>query len=168
MSDDALPTAQAPVVTRPVRRGRLLATLSRTTFIEYRVIFADTDQMGMLYHGRYLDVVERGRNEYLRASGMTYGEIEAQGFVLPIIDAHCQYKASAVFDDLLIVETTMTEVSRLKVNFSYRIVRQDPTGETVILRATTTHASLDKNHRPQRVPEQFLERLIALEPGGIT
>src|SRR5574344_2807261 len=69
--------------------------------IEYRVPYADTDQMGVVYYGNYLTFFERARNELMRACGYTYKECEAEGWMLPVTHAEVDYKRPAKYDDLL-------------------------------------------------------------------
>lgn len=69
--------------------------------IEYRVPYADTDQMGVVYYGNYLALFERARNELMRACGYTYKECEAEGFMLPVTHAEVDYRRPAKYDDLL-------------------------------------------------------------------
>jgi len=69
--------------------------------ITYRVPYADTDQMRVVYYANYLTLFERARNELMRACGFTYRELEAEGFALPVLEAHVNYRAPATYDDLL-------------------------------------------------------------------
>ena len=69
--------------------------------VEYRVPYADTDQMGVVYYGNYLTFFERARNELMRAAGYTYQRCEAEGFLLPVIHAEVDYRSPAKYDDML-------------------------------------------------------------------
>ena len=71
------------------------------TVLKYRVPYADTDQMGVVYYANYFEYFERFRNEILRDAGYTYLELEKEGIAMPVIEAVCHYKASAKYDDLL-------------------------------------------------------------------
>ena len=86
-----------------------------------RVRYSETDKMGVAYHGRYLDWFEVGRNEYCRQSGKSYLEWEAEGIMLPVVEAHCRYKSSLLYDDEALIETTVTKLTRVSVEFSYRV-----------------------------------------------
>ena len=89
----------------------------------YRVIYGDTDQMGVVYYGNFLRFLEHGRNEYIRAKGIRYKDIEAQHRIyLPVVEAHVNYRRSARYDDLLRIETTLLEAKRVTLRFGYRIV----------------------------------------------
>lgn len=90
-----------------------------------RVRYSETDKMGVAYHGRYLDWFEVGRNEYCRQSGKAYKEWEAEGVMLPVVEAHCRYKSSLLYDDEALIETRISKLTRVSVEFSYRILHKD-------------------------------------------
>ena len=120
----------------------------------YRVIYGDTDQMGIVYYANYLRFFERGRCEWLREFGVPYSEIEAAGFMLPVIEANTKYVRPAKFDDEIFVETTLAHSSRVRVTFHYQIFRQDSDGDDVLLaHGTTVHACLRATGRPVRATE---------------
>lgn len=127
---------------------------------ETRVIYGDTDQMGVVYYANYFRFFEKGRCEALRACGVSYADVEQNGFILPVVDAQCSYKVPARFDDLLVIATEITRMTRIKVEFAYRIFKKNDDGtETLLAIGTTTHASLDKSMRPARIPADFVERM---------
>lgn len=126
----------------------------------YRVIYGDTDQMGVVYYANYFALFERGRCELMRDAGISYGDIEAQGFILPVVDAQCRYRLPARFDDLLLIETQVVKVGRVKVEFVFRILRDDDEKRLVLAEGTTTHGALTKNLRPARIPPEFADRLL--------
>src|SRR5262245_43038816 len=108
--------------------------------LEIRVIYGDTDQMGVVYYANYLRYFEAGRNEYLRARGARYRDIEAEHRVyLPVVEAQVSYKQPARFDDLLVLETTLARLGRASARFEYRVVR----GEVLIAVGHTVHACVD-------------------------
>jgi acyl-CoA thioester hydrolase len=122
----------------------------------YRVIYGDTDQMGVVYYGNYLRFFEAGRNEFIRAKGLRYRDFEESfGLMLPVVDAQVSYRAPARYDDLLTVETSLAEVRRASARFAYRIVRE---GE-VVATGHTVHACVDREGRVQRMPRELVERL---------
>jgi acyl-CoA thioester hydrolase len=123
---------------------------------EIRVIYGDTDQMGVVYYANYLRFFEAGRNEFIRAKGLTYRVFEAEEkLALPVVEAHVAYRTPARYDDLLLVETALAEVRRASARFQYRVVR----GEEVIATGHTVHACIGLDGRPQRMPRALLERL---------
>lgn len=117
-----------------------------------RVRYADTDQMGVVYYANYLVWFEVARTDLLRASGWTYKEMEEEGFALPVIAAHCEYRHSARYDDVIDIHATGTLLSPVRVRFTYSVVR---TADGVMLAdGYTEHASLDPTGRPRRLPER--------------
>jgi acyl-CoA thioester hydrolase len=127
-----------------------------------RVRYAETDTMGVAYYANYFVWFEVGRTDLLRMSGWSYREMEQDGCALPVIDAHCEYKVSAVYDDELEVRTTCRMVSPVRMEFLYVVVRERD-GKTLAT-GRTVHAALDREGRPRRLPERvralFEEREI--------
>ena len=115
-----------------------------------RVRYADTDRMGVAYHSNYLVWFEVGRTEWLREAGWTYREMEESGMSLPVIEAHCEYRQSARYDDELEIRTTGTLLSPIRLEFAYEIVR--PADAAAIAAGRTMHASLDRDGKPCRLP----------------
>ena len=123
----------------------------------FRVRYAETDQMGVVYHGNYAQYLEMGRVEWLRALGITYKSMEDDGIMLPVISLHIDYKKSALYDDLLTVETSLKSRPLVKIAFDYRIFNESgellATGHTVL-------AFMDKNTgKPIKCPDYILEKL---------
>lgn len=123
------------------------------TLSTYRVIYGDTDQMGVVYYANYLALFERGRCEYMRERAFDYGAFEREGFMLPVVQAHAKYKLPAKFDDLLVIDANITDASRITATFSYTIARDDVGGRTVLCEGKTVHACLSREGRPVRWPE---------------
>lgn len=121
----------------------------------FRVRYADTDQMGVAYHGNYLRWFEVGRAEMIRALGMSYREVEERGVRLPVLEARCRYVRAARYDDLLRVESTLAGVGRASVRFTYRVVRE--TDGELLASGETEHCFLDREGRPVRPPPWLLE-----------
>jgi acyl-CoA thioester hydrolase len=117
-----------------------------------RVRYADTDQMGVVYHANYFVWFEVGRTDLLRAAGWTYREMEAEGLSLPVIEAHCDYKQPARYDDELDVRTTGALMSPVRVAFSYEVVR--PADGELLAIGRTVHATIDRTGRLCRLPDR--------------
>jgi acyl-CoA thioester hydrolase len=125
-----------------------------------RVIYGDTDQMGVVYYANYLRYFEAGRTEFIRAKGMTYRDFEeTYRLRLPVAEASVSYRSPARYDDLLDVEVSLTEVRRASARFDYRIVR----GGELVVAGHTLHACVDLEGRMERMPQALLERLTAGE-----
>jgi acyl-CoA thioester hydrolase len=129
--------------------------------MEIRVIYGDTDQMGVVYYGNYLRYFEASRNEFIRAKGLRYRDFEeAFGLVLPVVEAAVQYRQPARYDDLITVEIALAEARRASARFTYRILR----GEELLATGHTVHACVDRAGRVRRMPRELLDRLGAGEP----
>ena len=122
-----------------------------------RVRYADTDQMGMAYHGNYARWFEVGRTEMLRAQGMSYREVEQAGIRMPVLEVLCRYLKPARYDDELVIETVLAELGRASLCFEYRVMRRVD-GE-VLACGMTRHCFLDPAGRPVRPPAFFAELL---------
>ena len=123
---------------------------------EVRVIYGDTDQMGVVYYANYLRFFEAGRNEFIRARGLRYRDFEQRfGLLLPVAEAGVKYVEAARYDDLLSVETTLAEVRRASVRFQYQLLREG------VLLATgfTLHACVDGDGRICKLPADLVRRL---------
>lgn len=121
-----------------------------------RVIYGDTDQMGMVYYANYLRFFEAGRNEYLRAKGARYRDVEVEYQIhLPVVEAHVSYKQPARYDDELVIETTLGKLGGASARFDYRITRD---GE-VLVTGHTVHACIGHGGRVQRLPAPLVARL---------
>lgn len=114
-----------------------------------RVRYAETDRMGLLHHANYLVYFEHARVELLRAQGLTYRDIEDQGFLLVLTKLEVRYRRPAYFDDLLTVRTTVERTTAVRIDHRYEVVR----GAELIAEGSTTLACVDRDGRPQALPE---------------
>lgn len=125
---------------------------------QIRVRYADTDQMKMVYYGKYFEYFEEARSDLLRSIGMSYSEIEKGGTYLPVIEAFAKYKQSARYDDLISVETVVDEVPVARIRLNYRIFREGE--QEPMVEGYTVHSFLSAGTgKPTRVPAQFLQVL---------
>jgi acyl-CoA thioester hydrolase len=122
-----------------------------------RVRYAETDKMGVVYYANYFVWFEVGRTDLLRDAGWTYREMEHDGVALPVIEAHCDYKQSARYDDEIEVRTAGSLLSPVRVAFEYEVVR--PSDEALLATGRTVHAALDPAGRPTRLPPRVRELL---------
>jgi acyl-CoA thioester hydrolase len=128
-----------------------------------RVIYGDSDQMGVVYYANYLRFFEAGRNEFIRAKGLRYRDFEERhGLVLPVAEASVKYLAPARYDDLLEVEVTLAEARRASARFTYRVLRD---GE-VLATGHTVHACVGRDGKIRRMPAELIAALTAGEPAG--
>jgi acyl-CoA thioester hydrolase len=122
-----------------------------------RVRYAETDAMGVVYYANYLLWFEVARADLLREAGWSYREMEADGYMLPVLEAHCVYRQPARYDDELDVKTTGALVSPVRVKFLYDVVRS--ADDVHLATGYTVHASIDRGGRPCRLPERVRELL---------
>lgn len=125
--------------------------------VEFRVRYPETDQMGVVYHANYLHWCDIGRTEYLRARGATYADLERNGMLLAVAEASLRYHASARYDQIIRVETTLRDVRSRALTFDYEIVHAE-TG-TRFVSASTVLVSLDAAGRPVQLPLETRELL---------
>lgn len=129
----------------------------KASTIKLRVRYSETDKMGVVHHTNYFVYFEMARLEYLRSLGLPYTELEKDNTQLAVLEAHCKYKASARFDDVLIVETWLSGLTAAQMELSYKICREEPSGETptILAEGYTKLVCIDKDLRLKRVPEKI-------------
>ncbi|MCX5746954.1 MAG: thioesterase family protein [Proteobacteria bacterium] len=125
---------------------------------QIRVIFGDTDQMGVVYYANYLRYFEGARADYWRSLGKSYKDLEAWGIALPVIEAHCNYKRSAFYEDVLDVEVGVSELRGASIRFAYQVRR----GDALLADGFTRHAVIGKDGRPRGVPEVLRAAIPAI------
>ena len=123
----------------------------------YRVIYGDTDNMGMAYHANYLRWMEIGRTELFRAWGLPYKEIEAKGIMLPVSEVTCKFVSPARYDRLMVIETTLDHQIKGGIKFDYRIF--DQADDKLLARGHTKHACVNREGRVVRPPD-FMAAII--------
>ena len=128
--------------------------------LELRVIYGDTDQMGVVYYANYLRYFEAARNEFIRAKGLRYRDLETEHELrLPVVEASVQYRSPARYDDLVTVEIALGQARRASARFDYRVLR----GEELLATGHTVHACTGPDGRVRRLPGDLLARLSAGE-----
>jgi len=120
-----------------------------------RVRYADTDQMGVVYYANYFVWFEVGRTDLLRTLGWTYREMEAEGVFLPVIEAHCEYRRPARYDEEIEVHTEGRLCSPVRMEFEYQVLLK-ATNE-IAATGLTRHAALARDGKPCRLPDRIRE-----------
>ena len=120
-----------------------------------RVRYAETDRMGVVYYANYFVWFEVARTELLRTLGWTYREMEESGVLLPVIDARCEYRRPARYDDEIEVRTTGHLASPVRMTFDYEVVVNGQ--PDVVATGRTMHAATDRDGRPCRLPARVRE-----------
>jgi acyl-CoA thioester hydrolase len=126
-----------------------------------RVRYADTDQMRVVYYGKFFEYFEQGRSDLFREVGFSYRQIEEMGFQLPVIEAHASYRRAARYDDLLTVTTILKEMPVVRVRIDYEV---HVDGESdVLVGGYTIHSFVNtRTGKPTRAPAELLEALAHL------
>jgi len=138
---------------------RAVSSLPQSSELTVRVRFVETDLMGIVHHSNYLAYFEAARVDFLHKRGVSYEAWLKEGVHLAVVEANVQYKRAARFDDLLAVEATCAELSRVTVRFTYRVQR----GDKIIAVGSTLLACLGDNLNPKRIPENIANVLRSPE-----
>jgi len=125
--------------------------------VNIRVIYADTDAMGIVYHTNYIKWFEIGRTELLRSVGIVYAEMEAQGYNLPLTEAYCNYLSPAKYDQIIVVETELEYLKRASMKFVYTIWDEDR--QKALVEGYTIHACTNNLGKIVRIPSFILEKV---------
>lgn len=131
----------------------MIQSLSQVT-----VRYAETDMMGVVYHGSYLPWFEVGRTTLLKEQGLPYRQLEADGFRLPVLEVSVKYLRPALYDDTLTIITTVKEKPSVRLTLHYEVRH----GDTLLATGVSTHAFIDKNGRPIRPPAHFTAKMNTL------
>ncbi|HEX4450688.1 MAG TPA: thioesterase family protein [Kofleriaceae bacterium] len=130
---------------------------------EVRVIFGDTDQMGIVYYANYLRFFEGARAAYWRSLGRTYKDLEAAQVGMPVVEAHCNYRRSACYEDVLEIETEVDEMRAASLRFAYTVRRRTGNDDVVLADGFTRHAIIGPTGRPRAIPD-FMRQLVTVKP----
>ncbi len=127
--------------------------------IELRVRYCECDPMGVAHHTAFPVWFEMGRTELLRDTGIRYRDMEAEGFFFAVVALEVRYRRPARYDDRLVLETRLAKLGRAKIEHAYRLLREGQ----ILAEATTTLVCLDRDGRPQPVPDAVLATSSASE-----
>jgi acyl-CoA thioester hydrolase len=129
-----------------------------------QVRFCETDLMGIVHHANYLTYFEAGRVDFLHKRGIAYEAWARQGIHLPVVSASLRYRKAARFDEVIVVESTCTEITRVTIRFNYRILR----GDVLLCEGETLLACVGATLEPKRIPADIAEVFRSAEtPGAI-
>lgn len=118
---------------------------------EVRVIFGDTDQIGVVYYANYLRYFESARAALMRHLGLSGKDLVRLGVQFPVAEASCRYRRPAHYEDVLEVDIQVSELGHARIRFVYIIRR----GDDVVAQGSTTHACIDASGRPRRIPAEL-------------
>jgi acyl-CoA thioester hydrolase len=121
---------------------------------DVRVRYAETDQMGVVYHANYLVWFEVGRVELIRALGIEYKQMEIEDDChIVVVDAHCRFMKSAKYDDVLKIRTRISDTQNRTISFSYEVLRESD--NQILASGETVHVICGKNGRPKILPDKY-------------
>lgn len=118
-----------------------------------RVLYADTDRMGITYYANYFRWFEAARTEYFRELGFPYDDCEKKGIYLPVAEAHASYLSPSTYDDAIVVRTSVSEMGNSTLRFEYRVMNADT--EKLVATGYSLHVFVNKGMKPCRVPEEI-------------
>jgi acyl-CoA thioester hydrolase len=121
----------------------------------HRVSYSECTVGNHVYYSRYLHILESARGEFFRQLGTTFLKWQQQDLIFPVVECRLRYKSPARYDDLLTLETWLTSLERVRLNFAYRILKE----QTLILEGETFHVSTGLDEKPKRLPEELCSLL---------
>ncbi|MFZ9386804.1 MAG: acyl-CoA thioesterase [Chitinophagaceae bacterium] len=125
---------------------------------QVRVRYAETDQMGVVYHSNYFPYFEAARAESIRQMGFTYADMERMGVIMPVVDVHCRYLRPARYDDLLTIRTTLKELPvHHKIEFQHEVINEQ--GELLAVGKIILYFVEAKGMKRTAMPDQLMEKL---------
>jgi acyl-CoA thioester hydrolase len=134
-----------------------------TTSTQIRVRYAETDQMGVVYHSNYFPYFESARAESIRELGFTYADMEKMGVIMPVVDVHCRYLRPALYDDLLTVKTMLKELPvHHKIEFHHEVYNEKQ--ELLVVGKIILYFMEAKGMKRTTMPDLLLEKLQAYFP----
>lgn len=125
----------------------------RSHYSTYRVSYGDTDQMGVVYYGNYLEIFERSRTEMLRDADLPYRKLEELGYFLPVTEVNCKYYSSARYDDLLTMKSWVSDMGSVRMVIATEVY----CGDKLLVRGFVTLACVNTKGRPCRIPEALAD-----------
>ncbi len=120
--------------------------------LDIRARYAETDAMGIVHHSVYLVWFEAGRSEFMRMIGYPYGELEENGFMLPLSESTCKYKNPVRYDEEITLETSIKEIKSATLTLQYDVISKED--GTVLVSGTTTHAFVNNDFKPVRMKKK--------------
>ena len=122
-----------------------------------KVYYKDIDQMGVVYYTRYFEFFEVARTELLANIGLIVTEIEEKGYFLPVVSATCDFKEGARFEDKIIISTKIKNIPSARLKIEYEVLKKKD--NKLFAKGHTVHAFINKEGRPKRPPQFFLDKL---------
>jgi acyl-CoA thioester hydrolase len=121
----------------------------------HRVTYSECTLGNHVYYSRYLDILESARGEFFRHLGATFLKWQEQDIIFPVIECRVRYKAAARYDDLLTIETWVISLERIRLNFAYRILKE----QNLLVEAETFHVCTGLDEKPKKLAQELLSLL---------
>lgn len=134
-----------------------MTPLPLVSSIPHRVNYSETDQMGVVYHSRYIVWFDEARTEHIRRTGVSYRDLEARGILLAVGELRVRYRRPARYDDLLTIRCWVRECASRRVTFGYAVER--PADGALLVTAETAMMALNREFAPARLPEEIHQLL---------
>ena len=131
--------------------------MSTAIEIEERVRYSETDQMGVAHNGSYFEWFEIGRTEFCRQNGLSYKDIEAQGYYLVVVEAFCKYRKPLRYDDIFLVRVSLREISAKKVVFDYELLTKEE--RKIVASGYTVHIVTNGRAEVSALPERLKKKM---------
>jgi acyl-CoA thioester hydrolase len=132
----------------------------KKNIIEYRVIHADIDAMGVVYYANYLSWFERGRTELFREIAIPYTDVVKQGIITPVSEVSCKYRKPAQYDDVVQIETRVSSFKKVTIVFDYEIYRK--ADRALLVTGYTKHGFLDLDGKIVKIPTFIHDKITTL------
>ena len=126
----------------------------------YRVLYGDTDAGGVVYNANYLRYFEQGRSGFMREYISSYKALEDLGFILPVVESYLRYKAPARYDDLLVIKSSMQQISPISWRFNHHVLRASD--DKLLVKGFTVHASVNRDGKLAKLPPEYLTKMKAI------
>lgn len=129
-----------------------------------KVRYVETDQMGIVHHSNYYAWFEVGRGDFITKAGMTYSDMEREGIMMPLVETYCKYFEGAKYEDDIIIQTSIAEMSPVKVIFNYNVIREED--GKLLAKGKTTQTFINKDFKIvnlKKVHSELWERLQSLK-----
>ena len=128
------------------------------------VRYVETDKMGIVHHANYYPWFELARGEFIKKIGMKYSDMEGLGIMMPIVESYCKYYEGAKYEDEIIVQTSIEEISAVKVIFNYKVIREHD--GKLLAKGKTTQTFIDKGFKIINLKKKYpalLEKMLKLK-----
>ena len=127
----------------------------KTHKTQLRVRYQETDNMGVVYYANYFTWFEVARTEHFRSIGISYAKLEDEGIYMMVAAANCEYKAPARYDDIVTIETWVSELRNTSMRFAYKVTVENK----LVADGGSTHVLTNHSHKPVRIPERIRQKL---------